>query len=72
MKSVPIASVATVATDIDGRDVLLIVHEALWFGAAMSNSLLSSNQVRSSGVRIWENPCDTAHILSIYDEASAT
>ena len=28
MKSVPIASVATVATDVNGHDVLLIIHEA--------------------------------------------
>jgi len=45
MKSVPTALVATVAMDLNGRNILLIIHEALWFGDAMQHFLLFSNQV---------------------------
>ena len=72
MKSVPIASVATVATNVDGQDIILIIHEALWFGDALKHSLISINQVRSHGVHVWDNPCDGEHILSVYDVASST
>ena len=32
LKSVPIASVATLATDAKGNEVILVLHEALYFG----------------------------------------
>ena len=70
MKSVPIASVATLATDKDGREVILVINEALWFGQQMDHSLISSNQVRANEVELWDNPCDSLHEMCIYNPAS--
>ena len=70
MTSVPIASVATLATDKDGREVILVINEALWFGQQMDHSLISSNQVRANEVELWDNPCDSLHEMCIYNPAS--
>lgn len=43
---VPIGSCGTVVTDEEGRDHLIIVHEALFFGEKMGHSLLNQNQIR--------------------------
>lgn len=45
MKLVPIALVATPASDINGEEVILVIHVALCFGQRMDHTLLSSNQV---------------------------
>ena len=70
LKSVPIASVATLATDSKGKEVILVLHEALYFGDKMQHTLLSVNQARAYDVSVWDNPCDPNHPLSI--EASDT
>ena len=70
MKSVPIASVATLATDAHGEEVIFVIHESLWFGHQMEHTLLSSNQVRANDVDLWDNPCDQYHDLAIYNQSS--
>ena len=65
LKAVPIASVATLAVDSEGREVILVIHEALYFGDRMNHTLLSVNQVRAYDVSVWDNPCDPNHSLSI-------
>jgi len=65
MKAVPIATVATVATECNGNDVILVLHEALYFGDKMHHTLLSVNQACSFGTEVWDNPCDPHHDLSI-------
>jgi len=70
LKAIPIASVATLATDTNGNEVILVIHEALYFGDKMQHTLLSVNQARAYDVSIWDNPCDPNHSLSI--EASGT
>ena len=70
LPSIPIATVATVAVDSMGQEVVLVIHEALFFGDFMQHSLLSVNQVRSYDVPLWDNPCDPYHKLSIEAEDS--
>ena len=65
LPSIPIATVAMVAMDSMGNEVVLVIHEALYFGELMHHSLLSVNQVRSYDVPLWDNPCDPYHRLSI-------
>jgi hypothetical protein len=55
-KGVPIVTAATCLVTDDGQTFILIVHEALWFGAAMKYSLLNPNQLRMNGVEVWDNP----------------
>ena len=70
MKSIPIASVATLATDSNGQDCIYVINEALWFGSTMENTLISSNQVRAFDVQLWDNPCDTNHDTYIHNTTS--
>ena len=65
LKSIPIASVATLAIDSKGKEVILVIHEALYFGDRMNHTLLSVNQLRAFDVSVWDNPCDPNHSLSI-------
>ena len=67
MTLVPIALVAMLVTDKNGEECIFVVNEALWFGPAMENSLISSNQVRAYGVQLWDNPCDPDHNLFIHN-----
>lgn len=70
MKSAPIASVATLATDVHGEEFIFVIHESLWFGHQMEHTLLSLNQVRANDVELWDNPCDQYHDLLIYNPSS--
>ena len=45
-KDVPIATCATLIQGEDGNDFILVGHEMLFFGSAMSRSLLNQNQIR--------------------------
>ena len=67
MKSVPIATVATLVTDAAGQQCILVINEALWFGPTMKHSLISTNQVRSYDVHLWDNPCDPVHCPAIHN-----
>ena len=62
--------VVTVVVDSMGKEVVLVIHEALFFGDLMHHSLLSVNQVRSHDVPLCDNPCDPYHKLSIEAENS--
>ena len=70
LKAIPIATVATLAHDSNGTEVILVMHEALYFGEKMRHTLLSVNQVRAHGVGLWDNPCDPHHKLGL--ETSGT
>ena len=71
---IPIATVATAYdTDNDGT-IILVFHEALYFGQAMETSPISPQQVCDNGIQ-----CDplskqySPHLIhGIYDEASNT
>ena len=67
MASVPIATVATLVTDKEGQQCIFVINEALWFGPTMKNSLISTNQVRSYDVQVWDNPCDPVHPPCIHN-----
>ena len=45
--------------------MILIVNEALWFGTAMSNSLLNPNQCRAFGVSVCDDPTDPHRALGL-------
>ena len=45
-KDVPIATCATLIQGEGGNDFILVGHEMLFFGSAMSRSLLNQNQIR--------------------------
>ena len=50
MKHVPIATCVTLIQGEGGNDFILVGHEMLFFGSAMSRSLLNQNQIRD---HIW-------------------
>ena len=57
-KNVPVCSAATVVTTDNGIDYILIVHQALWFGNSLPNSLLNPNQMRMAGIKIRDDPTE--------------
>ena len=67
------APVATVATLWDhpetGQPYILVMHEALYFGDRLGNSLLCPNQMRANGLRVEEVPrqFDPSSSHSIHD-----
>ena len=62
---VPIASVATAWDDPkDGSTIILVIHEALYFGDRMPHSLLCPNQMRDSGIIVHDCP-------TVYDNNSS-
>ena len=71
MASVPIATVATLVTDVDGQECIFVINEALWFDPTMEHTLISTNQVRSYGVQLWDNPCNPAHGLLIHNTTTS-
>jgi hypothetical protein len=57
LKDIPIASVVTVYDDpTNGRAVFLVIHEALYFGDKISQTLLNPNQMRAHGVTVDDTP----------------
>lgn len=55
--NIPIVSGATAWTDIEsGETFILIIHEALWMGESMPNSLINPNQLRAYGTVVEDNP----------------
>jgi hypothetical protein len=63
--SVPIATGATAYDHPDGYPILLIIHEALWYGEKLDHSLLNPNRIRSYGIPFWDNPFDNTHPLGM-------
>ena len=56
-KDIPIATVATMWTDPkDGQQYILIIHEALYFGNRLPNTLLNPNQMRANGLQVHDVP----------------
>jgi hypothetical protein len=64
-KEIPIATGATIFDHPGGFPILLVVHEALWFGSQLDHSLLNPNQVRSYGIPLWDNPFDDTRPLGM-------
>ena len=68
VKNVPIVMGATAWTrQEDGQTFILVFHEALWMGDAMSHSLLNQNQMRSHGMIVQDNPFSGSMFAENYD-----
>ena len=66
LENIPIATGATAWDDPDsGRITILIVHQGLWFGRRLDNSLLSPNQCRNFGISLCDDPWDPNRPLGI-------
>ena len=46
---------------------MLVFNQALWFGISMGQSLISTNQFRSHGIQLSDNPYDQNKPLGIVD-----
>ena len=68
--------VVTAATAFDhpctGETIILMFHQALWFGTLVSNSLITPNQVRSFGYSLCDDPYDPHRNIGIQDQISRT
>ena len=66
----------TAATAFDhprtGETIILMFHQALWFGTLVSNSLIAPNQVRSFGYSLCDDPYDPHRDIGIQDQISGT
>jgi hypothetical protein len=69
--SVPIATVGTLYEDREGHQMILIIHEALWFGDKHSRTLLNPNHLRANGLTVNDVPrqFDSSSSFSIIDSA---
>ena len=66
IKDIPICTAATAYRNQDtGATIILIVHQALWFGNKMAHSLINPNQIRSNGYSLSDDPFDTGRDLGI-------
>jgi hypothetical protein len=54
-QDIPIVNAATLYQDKNGCSLIVIIHEALWFGEA-SQTLLCPNQLRVNGVIVNDIP----------------
>ena len=64
-------SVDTAVTEYDdpllGTTVIKVFNQALCFGSIMGKSLIYTNQVRSQGVQLSDDPHDENRPLGIFD-----
>jgi hypothetical protein len=72
LKNIPIGTVATAYTvPEDGRVVLLIINQALFFGDRLKNTLLTPNQMRDFGIEVDDAPrqyvANSKHSLYVPD-----
>ena len=65
VKDVPVATVATGYVTPFGDTVILIMHEALFFGESLQHTLINPNQIRHFGVPVNDNPFDTGSPFGI-------
>jgi len=73
MENISICTGATAYQDpIMGAAIILIVHEALWFGNKLKHSLLNPNQVRANGFMICNDPFDPHRQLGMELEQDET
>lgn len=64
--NVPIVSAATAWTDPQTMETyILIIHECLYYGTKLKHTLINPNQVRHSGLSLWDNPYDHERGLCI-------
>ena len=49
----------------DGQIYILVIHEGLWFGDKLTNSLINPNQLRYPGVTVQDNPFESNPPVSI-------
>ncbi len=57
VKGVPIVTAATAWTCLEsGQTYILVLHEGLWMGESMPNSLVNPNQLRAFGCMVQDNP----------------
>lgn len=70
VKDVPIAQVATAVTLENGETIVLVINEALYFGAQMNHSLINPNQIRAFMAsmfpitRTTENAISASHAMN--------
>jgi hypothetical protein len=65
MDQIPVATCATAVDMPDGAVVVLIIHEALYFGQSMDHSLINPNQIRITGIPVNDNPFDLSKPFGI-------
>jgi hypothetical protein len=73
LKDIPIATVATAWDNPkDGSTIILVIHEALYFGNRMPYSLLCPNQLHNNGLIVNDTPqvfdSKSTHSIIIPDE----
>ncbi len=55
--NVPIVTGATaVQLPETGETIILVVHQALWLGESLENSLLNPNQLQHNDTEVYDNP----------------
>ena len=73
VKGVPIVTAATAWTCQDsGQTYILIIHEGLWMGETMTNSLINPNQLRAYGCIVQDNPYSGSPLYVEDPESVAT
>ena len=70
VQEVPIATILTIwESPKTGEPWMLVIHEALYFGDRLKESLLCPNQLRAAGVLVQDTPIQfdstSAHSLTI-------
>ena len=67
-RNIPIVTACTAYDDpITGETILLIFHQVLWFGASLETSLICTQQVRSYGKSLCDDPYDKNRSIGIED-----
>ncbi len=57
INNIPIATVTTAwSNPHTGKNYIIIINEALYFGSSMDHSLVNSNQQRAFGIEVYDNP----------------
>ena len=56
-REVSVGTCATVWRHESGREFILILNEALWFGTELERSLINPNQLRHLGCQVQDDPC---------------
>lgn len=59
IQNVLIVTSVTAWNDSTGVTYILIIHEALYYGMQLDDSLINSNQIRANGIDVHDNPFNT-------------
>ena len=66
ISNVPVVSACTAYDDpTSGQTYIINIHQGLWFGKTMKNSLISPNQIRSFGIPLCDDPYDPHRSLGM-------